>query len=192
MWLNLMTAPAEQPITLVEAKLHLRVETTDEDDLITALIIAATQHLEGRTGLLGRALVTQTWEWRFDRFPPGNVPILVPLPPLQTVTEIKYTDPDGAVQILAASVYQVHPETYQGEIRRKPDQTWPAIRAEPYGITVTFVAGYGTAADVPEAIKAAIKLLIGGWFLTREESEIPPVTKSAVAALTGPFKVHWV
>jgi hypothetical protein len=74
---ELYAAPAEEPITLAEAKLHVRQDGTADDDLITALIVAARRSCETR---LRQALVTQTWDLYLDAFP-GGWPFADPLAP---------------------------------------------------------------------------------------------------------------
>jgi uncharacterized phiE125 gp8 family phage protein len=69
----LVTPPVAAPVSLAEAKAHLRVDFDDEDALISGLIDAATQHLDGWSGVLGRALMPQTWEMSLDRFPAGAI-----------------------------------------------------------------------------------------------------------------------
>lgn len=199
MWLRLSTAPTTTPVSLAEAKLHLRVETSEtaEDELITQLIAAATANLEGREGLLGRALMVQSWEWRINRFPPAGTPILVPFPPLSTVIKIGYLDPDGVEQTVATSVYVVEAETFQGQVRLAYGESWPSIRNEPYAVRIEFTAGYPDAAQVPDPIRAAIKLMVGDAYRNRETVAIGETANAipmstTVENLVAPYKVHWV
>ncbi|MEM6847594.1 MAG: head-tail connector protein, partial [Pseudomonadota bacterium] len=104
MALILTSGPAVLPLTLAEAKDHLRVAHSDEDTLITRLIETATQHVDGLDGILGRACITQTWTLTLDAFPSV---IILPLPPCQSVAAITYIDTNGASQTLAVSRYQV-------------------------------------------------------------------------------------
>src|SRR5690554_6904374 len=116
-----VTQPAEEPVTLVEAKTHLRVDATDEDALISSLIASAREHVEA---FQLRALVTQTWRLSLDRFPRGRV-IRLPRPPLQSVTSITYTDPGGAQQTLSNTLYDVDTDSEPGRIVLKDDADWP-------------------------------------------------------------------
>ena len=167
MWLNQLSAPASTPISLSEAKAHLRVLTNDEDTLITALIAVATTLLEGRHGVLGRALITQQWEHRIDGFPTNGF-IELPLPPLQTVEAVKYIDDAGTEQTVDSSDYVVDAELLVGRIRPAYNVTWPSTRCEPHAVRIEFTAGYGVAADVPDPLKQAMLLLIGHFYLNRE------------------------
>src|SRR5690606_12599307 len=94
-------APATMPVSLAEAKAHLRVDHDDQDDLITAQIKAATAYLDGWSGILGRALVTQTWRQDFagfgDRLP-------LPLVPVTAIDSVSYFDGDNVHQTLDAGV----------------------------------------------------------------------------------------
>lgn len=91
---KLITPPSEEPLTLTEVKLHLRVENTDDNALITALIVAAREQAESITA---RALCTQTWELVLDAFPEACV---LRHSPVQSVTSVDYIDTDGASQSL--------------------------------------------------------------------------------------------
>lgn len=62
---KLIAAPGAEPVTLAEAKLHARVETAADDTLISAMISAAREEAEH---ILGRALITQTWEMVLPAF----------------------------------------------------------------------------------------------------------------------------
>lgn len=163
MWLNRTSAPAETPITLTEAKSQLRVTHTDEDTLISAMIDAVAEHLDGRRGYLGRAIVTQSWEYRVDIFPESGV-IELPLPPLQSVESVKYIDDAGDEQTLAADQYVVDTATYYGQVRRAYDVDWPVTRDENYAVRVAFTAGFGAASAVPQPVKTAALMLVRHWY----------------------------
>jgi len=156
---NLVTAPTIEPLTLTEAKNHLRVDITDDDTYITNLIVAARLAAENYTG---RAFITQTWDLFIDKFPTSGAFIEIPKPPLQSVTTVKYTDADGNQQTLASSVYTVDTNKEMGTVTLAYNQSWPTIRAVPNAVEIRFIAGYGaTASTVPEGIKHAMRMLIG-------------------------------
>lgn len=190
--LTLITPPAAAPVSLAEAKVHLRVLNTAEDTLITALIEAAAAHLGGRDGILGRALVTQTWELRLASF--GCAPdagIDLPLPPLRSVVSVKYIDDAGVEQTVASGDYVVETGRRVGRVRPAYGKTWPAPRAEPGAVRIQFEAGYGAASAVPAPIRHAMLLLIGHWWVHKT-----PVMESgnmsapyAVDALAMPYRV---
>lgn len=161
-------APAIHPVLLNEAKAHLRVDFDDEDMLIDKFTAAAVQRLDGRDGTLGRCLITQTWKLTLDRFPPE---IVIPLPPCQSVSAITYVDADGAAQTLDPSRYQVIGLGGSDPARVRPafGQAWPGFRQMPEGIAITFTAGFGDdPEDVPETIRAAIRLHVGHLYEHRE------------------------
>ncbi len=165
MGLVLVTAPGVEPVSLAEAKSHLRVDTTDDDALITALITAAREQVENDTR---RALVTQTWDYVLDAFPSGSE-IVLPLPPLQSVTSITYRDKDGNSSTFDASNYVVDTAGMFGRVVLKSGVTWPSVTLYPAGaVTVRFVAGYGDAGAVPQSLKQAILLLVGHLYENRE------------------------
>lgn len=181
--------PATEPLSLGDAKEHLRVDYTDDDDLISGLVTAARQHVEETTA---RALITQTWTLKLDSFPPDT--ILLPRPPLQSVTSITYLDSDGNSQTLSSDLYDVHTGDVPGRVTRGYNDTWPLTRGIPNAVTVTFVAGYGAAAaDVPAPIVHAMKLWVADAYRNREET----ITGTVVArmrsadALLAPYRVRW-
>jgi uncharacterized phiE125 gp8 family phage protein len=171
MALVLVSTPAVEPVTLAEAKAHLRVDGTDEDALISALILAAREHCEAATG---RVLVQQTWDLKLDRFP---CLIEVPLPPLRSVASISYLDDAGASQTLAGAYYLVDAASEPARITPSYGQSWPSTYPVTGAVTVRFVAGYpddgnsppDLVANVPQSIKLAMLLLIGHWFEHRSD-----------------------
>jgi uncharacterized phiE125 gp8 family phage protein len=161
MALTLITPAAEEPITTSEAKLSpsLRVATATDDTAIGTLITTARKLAETYTL---HALVTQTWELVLDGFPTGG--IIVPMPPLQSVSSIKYIDGNGDEQTLDALLYSVDDDSIPGLIVPAYGETWPTTRDEVNAVRVRFVAGFGDADDVPEDIKSWIKIMVGTMY----------------------------
>ena len=192
MTLTEVTAPATEPVTLAEAKLHLRVDTNDENDLVTALITAAREYAETFTH---RALITQTWDLKRDEFPSGD-PIWLPKAPAVSVTSITYTDSAGTAQTWSSTLYTTDlptgPWARRGRIVPGYGETYPSTRTVPNAVVVRFVAGYGAATAVPASIKAAMKILIGTWFGPGREhvniGNIVTVVPQTVDALLWPYK----
>ena len=164
MALVLITGPAEEPVTVAEAKAHLRVDLPDEDTLIEGLIAAARQWVEQ---YCRRALVTQTWEWRADWWP--GKPIYLAWPPLASVTSIKGTDESGNETTVSASNYLVDAGSEPGRVTLKLTGSWPATEVKPGGVAVRYVAGYGAASAVPRVFKQAILLIVGHLYENRED-----------------------
>lgn len=184
MRLRLITAPAGEVVSSAEAKAHLRVDNIDDDALIIAYLTAARAHLDGRDGILGRALLTQTWELVLDAFPVAAISL--PLPPLQSITSIKYQDSSNVEQTLDASDYVVDATSEPARVH--PVNAWPSTYVTPNAVTVRFVAGYGNASAVPEPIKTAIKLKVQALY-----DNVPPDQMAAIDrasdALTWPYRV---
>ena len=185
MGLKLITAPQEEPITLAEAKSHLRITSTDEDALIETWIKAVREYCEGYQN---RAYITQTWELSLDRFPDNSI-IKVPLPPLQDITSIKYYDPEGTEKEFSSDDYEVDTYSEPGRVSLGYGKSWPSEILRPVnGVIIEFIAGYGDTADkVPEKVKQAIKVLIGELYEHREVTDVKELKEVpfAVKALLG-------
>lgn len=159
-------APTIEPLLLEEVKRYLRVDGTDEDSVIEALMLSAREDIETWTG---RTLLTTTYALRLDCFPSG-CPIRLPRPPLQSVTSIGYLDEDNVAQTLATTVYQSDVYSEPGRITLKTGQSWPSTySAALNAVTITYVAGW-ILATIPERAKMALKLMVGGYYEHREES----------------------
>ena len=160
---NIKTEPTTEPLTLVEAKAHLRVTCTEDDVYITTLIKVARKHAER---FQRRSYITQTLELRMDRFPAYLIEL--PRPPSISVTSIKYIDSNGDTQTLDASKYTTDFNSYVARVVPAFNEIWPTTRSVIDAVTIEYVAGFGAASDVPETIKQAMLLLIGVWYENRE------------------------
>ncbi len=162
---KISAGPAVEPVSLVEAKLHLRVDGSDDDGLINELIKSARIFCEGYQN---RAFITQTITLRMDKF---TNPIVLPKPPLIAVASIKYLDVDGAQQTVGTGLYDVDITSEPGLVVLGYQDSWPVIRSVHHSVEVIYTAGYGAAAsDVPENVKTGIKLLVGHLYEHREEA----------------------
>jgi uncharacterized phiE125 gp8 family phage protein len=175
--------PAVEPITLEEAKLHLRIENDDthEDSLIYALIAAACRHCEN---FLGRALITQTWDFYADSFPLDGCSYLeLPYPPLASVATVKYKDTAGTLQTWDAANYIVDTISEPGRIALAYGVLWPSTYDEIQAVQIRFVAGYGLAGSVPQQIKNAILLKLTDLYENRGDAERAFVTNTLEQAI---------
>lgn len=161
-----ISEPAEEPLTLPEAKAHLRVDGSDEDTLIGAYLTAARTYYEQA---IWRPLVTQTLGYQLHQWPYCDH-LALPRPPLQSVTTVAYVDSTGGANTFAASNYNVYANGDVGVIYLKDGSNWPSATLQPGpSITVTYVAGYGDAEDVFELDKQAIRLILGHFYENRED-----------------------
>lgn len=164
--LTVVTAATEEVVSLDQAKQHLRVDDETDDALIEGLIAAAREYCETATR---RQFVSTTYALRMDNLP---TEIVLPKPPLVSVSSITYVDSAGATQTLSSSLYTVNQHREPGVIVPAYQATWPTVRGHTNDVVIQFVAGYGAASAVPKAAKQAILLLIGTWYENREASGI--------------------
>lgn len=188
---RLITGPEVEPITLAEAKLHLRIEEaeTSEDGLITSLIVAAREGAEHETR---RALIRQTWELAIDAFPPCAIQL--PKPRLIDIVSVTYVDAAGDSQVLAPGAYTTDVENEPGFLLPAVDTDWPDTYDTANAVRIRFRCGFGAAAsDVPDAIKAWMKLRIGALYRHRE-AVVGTVSNELAGRFTDrlldPFVVH--
>lgn len=188
MALVLTSPPAVEPVSLSEAKAHLRVDGTDEDALITALILAARRHVET---WLARALITQSWRLVLDAWPDLST-VDLPLSPLQSVEAVETYDADDVATPLAASAYFVDTLSDPPRLVRISADAWPTPGRPANGVEIRFTAGYGAAAsNVPQPLRQALHLLIAHWFERREPVPADGMGTSvpfSVASLLAPYR----
>jgi uncharacterized phiE125 gp8 family phage protein len=185
-----ITPPQFALASLEEAKAHLRVEHDDDNDYIEALVETATNMIDGPDGWLGRALITQTLEWRGDEF--GSCDIRLPYPPIAAIVSVKYDDSDGVEQTVSSADYRLVGQSSLPRLALTYGSTWPAARWQNEAVRVRYTAGYGDASDdVPAPIRHAVLLMVSELYENREPTTDKPRTEVpfAVAALLSTYRV---
>lgn len=165
--LKRLVQPAVEPVSLSEAKAHVRVDTEADDNYIQGLIAAARAYCED---LLDATFITTTWEAKYNAFPLWEINL--PRPPMQpsTVT-ILYRDQEGVTNTITseAGAFQVDSSAVPGRVYPPYAGFWPAVRGDENSVTVRWKAGYGDGKDsVSPVIRHAILLLVGHWYVNRE------------------------
>jgi uncharacterized phiE125 gp8 family phage protein len=162
------SGPSLEPVTVSEAKAHLRLDSSAEDLLIASLILTSRLHIEAALGL---ALISQAWTITLDGWPDGDA-VVLPLRPVQAIEEVRVRD-------AASDAVIVDPESYALDGQGVPARliwrgaVWPASQNKPGGIEIDVVAGFGdAAADVPAPIRHAVLLLVAHWYEHRDPIEI--------------------
>ena len=163
------TGPAVEPLTVAEAKLHLRVDISDDDAYIGTLITAAREWVEN---YLDRTLITTQLILRAAEFPTEELELA--RPPMATAgtataVVITYTLADTTTATLSTALYRVDRTTTPGNVAPIINGTWPSdVIEDANAVAVTYWAGYGpTSASVPATIRHAMLMLIGHWYERR-------------------------
>jgi len=166
-----VAGPAIEPLTLAETKLYLRVDSGAEDSLISGLITSAREMAENYTK---RSFITQSWCLSYDHYAPKRV--MLPRPPIQSVTSVNVINCDGSQQAFT--------NFYLGALG---DQL--IFDAIPLGaiIEITYQAGYGSAESaVPQALRTGMLTHIADMYEDRSGSA---AISGRTAALYDSYKV---
>lgn len=178
----IVNGPALEPVSVADAKKWLKLETSDDDDVIGALITAARLTIEAQ---IRRMLITQTWRLIYDCWPNGRL-IKIPLAPFQSLTAMRVYDANNTAQNVSASLYYVD---------ATPDAPRVIFGAPPpnpgrhdAGIEIDVIVGYGdTPESVPEPLRQAIRMLVTDWYENRGDNDAAALP-AAVRALIAPFE----
>lgn len=183
------TAPAAYPVSLADAKTHLRMDLSADDTYIDGLIAVATAAAEKFTG---RALINRTYDMYLDAWPceaarsnewwdgvregafVGNPvrALELPFPPLSSVSGVTYYDDSDNATAWASTNYHVDTKSEPGRIALKQGGIVPLPTKTINGIKVSFVAGYGAgASNVPDVIVQAVKMIIAHLYEKRGEDK---------------------
>ena len=148
-----ITAPTGSVLSAAELKSRLGV--SDDDAIVSAMEKAAVQAIDGPSGWLGRALLTQTLEWRGTWC---ETPFF--FAPLQSIVSVKYDDTNGVEQTISSGEYRITGLSDRPMIEPVYGTSWPSMRSQVEAFRIRYIAGYGAGTDVPEPIRAAIALQV--------------------------------
>ncbi len=179
--------PAIEPVTLAEAKAHLRLTGTADDDYVAAMITAARIQVETATR---RVLIDQTWRIFRDDWPAdGRVTLTVV--PLKAVTAVTDFDAEGEPTVIPATDWVL--DAASSPARLRLTGAAPAPGRPINGIEIDVVAGYGLSGlSVPQPLRLAIMTLVARWYEDREGLSygiVPSRVAAAFEAQVAPFRV---
>lgn len=181
----LLMPPDVEPISLAQAKNWLRIDHSDEDELILALIASARLVVESASG---RMLISQTWRLVLDAWPVNE--IVVPLAPVRQVLALRTLSSDGSASVVPASDYLADTSGGRGRVRFSVAP--PAPERKIGGCEIDLEIGFSASAQgVPETLKTAMRLLIARWYEHRGDVESDGAFErmpAAVAALIAPYR----
>lgn len=190
---EIVAMPNGLPVSLAEAKRHLREDEADNDDVIGAAIAAAVGHLDGYGGILGRALMTQTWR-EFRPCWPGSRCVPLALAPVSAIASITCRDSAGGVVTLT-------PETHYRLLSGRSAQPFvylpagvslPSAASEPDAIKIDYVAGYGDAKALPPDLRSALLMMVGDIYRFRESAAVGSIAavpvSTTVDRLISPYR----
>ncbi len=184
----LITAPALEPVTLADAKAHLRLDSDDDDALLSAAIVAARVHVEA---LSRRCLIEQGWRVYLDQWPRKRIVRLTPAP-LISVDAVTVYDADGDPTVVAEDDYEVDAVAVPGRLVLSGSAP-VAVGKAVNGIEIDVTAGYGPSSlEVPAPLRQATMMLTAHWYEHRGvvghdmAGDIPPL---GFDALIAPYRI---
>lgn len=150
--------PEAEPVSVADAKAHLRIDHDSEDDFLAGLIRAAREEVEQATGV---AMIDQTWRLAVDGVPLGRV-LLLRRGPVKEILSVTLYGSEGEAALVDPAGYQL--DALSRPARLHFGERPSGLRAM-NGIEVDFTAGYGEAgADVPDLLKRAVLMLVAHWY----------------------------
>ena len=186
-----ITAPVQEPLSLAEAKAWIKQDSSADDVLISALIVAARVQIEQMTRLL---LMTQSWKLVADSWPCqrqtrgrfwGGQIVDLALSPVQTVTSITLLDEQDLPTLLDPATYRLDKSQINPRLIFSTSPSAPLRLAQ--GVEISLVLGFGDAPNnVPEPLRHAIRLLVAHFYTSR--GDVAAVLPGEIMALVAPFR----
>jgi len=201
--LVVVTGPAVEPVSVADVIQHLRLDADTNEDEVEAYIKAAREWVENYTG---RAFINRTLRLSIDGIDEVDIPLwegwktgpdislrkrdlLIPKPPLYSVTSITTYDDDDNGTVFAASKYYVDKAREPGRVFLRNGEVWPTALRVSNAVEIVYVAGYGTTAGaVPASVVFAMKAL-AAWLYEHRGEEAPEKLPANIALLLQQYRV---
>lgn len=186
------TAPGVDLIETVQARKQCRIDHAEDDELVAALVRAATDYLDGPRGILRTSLMKQSWRDAWSEFPAGDR-IRLSAEPLIEIESVQYIAAGATTwSTLASENYHAYTDSLGVWVELADGASWPDTATRPEAVRITYAAGFGVEVGaVPANIIHAAKLLVGHFYENREAVLIgvtPAELPMGVAALLGPWR----
>ncbi|MDD3182362.1 MAG: head-tail connector protein [Alphaproteobacteria bacterium] len=179
---RLITPPVVEPVTLDEMKAHARINDDADDELLSALLIAARQWCETYTR---RAFIAQTWA-QYLSSRPSQDRIRLIRPPLISVTAVRTYDDQDQETLWENNNYFIDAASEPALLVLRNGKTWANFERAANGMLIEYIAGYGVvASDVPAPLRLAIKQLALHWYEHRGEALLEGATAKVPLVIEG-------
>lgn len=191
MGLKLINVASSEPITLPQLKAQCRVDTSDDDAVLTLAIAAARAKAENYTGT---AIISQVWDQTLDAFPEAEIELLKP--PVTSINSVTYVDADGATQTLANGAYSLDNATFPGWLLPAYGTDWPETRDQANAVTIRYTTGYADTAAVPGDMRAWLLMTAAFIYAQREVmvlgGKVAEIPSRFCDSLLDPYRVFKV
>jgi uncharacterized phiE125 gp8 family phage protein len=179
--------PLDEPITLAQAKTHLKVDGTDDDDFITRQIRAARRIGENYSGL---SFLTQEREIKLDGFPCGVLDI--PYGPVQSIDSFTYIKTDETTGTLVEGT-DFRVSKIGARTRLEAIDGWPSTNYQVDAVTIQYTSGYTNAGEdyLPEEIPEAVAKTVARLYEKRGDDAAGTVLTYEIMDLYDTVKVYW-
>lgn len=176
MKIKVITPPALEPMTRAEAKQHMGISSTHNDQLIDSAITQAREYCEAYQH---KKFITQTLDLYLDAFPSASFIEFLSCSPVQSITSIKYTDYAGVEYTMPTADYSLDNVSFINKIDLNYNKSWPSVNLKPTnGVVIRFVAGYTatkvgdvTQTNLPQAIRWAMAMHLKALYDTHTPAE---------------------
>ena len=186
MTLVLVSGPASEPLSLVEAKNWVKVTDGADDALLQSLIVSARLAVEAATN---RILITQQWRLTLDDWPlNGALPLA--LTPVRSISRVRVLNGVGGAVDLSLSLFTLDASLDRARIMLGAPLLAPGVASA--GISIDLVAGYGDAASaVPEPLRLAMRHMIAFWYVNQGDGDAGPAgLPASVTAMLAPYRIR--
>ena len=181
----LISGPAVEPLSLAEAKSWLKLDISDEDQVVQSLIVAARLAVEAATN---RLLITQQWRVMIDAWPMERI-LPLPLAPVRSVVRVRILDANCVGVDAPSNLYSLDGNLDRARLVLGSPLPNPGQPVS--GVWIDLTVGYGDASAVPEAFRLAMRQLIARWFGDRGDGEaVSAPMPGSVLALLAPYRLR--